>query len=58
MTEVRQQLVDAIRDARNTPAKPIATPFGSFDGKSEVDVSDVALDILGRVNTTADIIRP
>ena len=47
--EVRQQLVDAIRDARNTTTKPIETPFGNFGGKSEVDVSDAALDILERL---------
>lgn len=47
--EVRQQLVDAIRKARNTPAKSIETPFGNFEGKSEVDVSSVALDILERL---------
>ena len=47
--EVRQQLVDAIRQARNTSTKPIETPFGNFEGKSEVDVSDVALDVLERL---------
>lgn len=44
-TEIRNALVTAVLAARDTDTKPIVTPWGELDGKTEEDVLDQAANI-------------
>lgn len=43
--EIRAALIAAVLAARDTDTKPIETPWGKLDGKTEKDVLDLAADI-------------
>ena len=40
-----ESLISAVRGARETPAKPINTPFGDLEGKTAVDVARLVVEI-------------
>lgn len=44
--QLRQAAIDAIEAGRKSETKPVETTFGSFEGKSEQDVTEAALSIL------------
>jgi ppGpp synthetase/RelA/SpoT-type nucleotidyltranferase len=44
--QLRQAAIDAIEAGRKSETKPVETTFGSFEGKSEQDVTEAALAIL------------
>lgn len=48
--EVRSAVVRAVKQARETPMRPIETPFGEYPGHTVEQIINIAADILDRLH--------
>lgn len=48
--EVRSAVVTAVKQARETPIRPIETPFGEYSGHTVEQIINIAADILDRLH--------